>query len=242
MKKKVLLIGNNNGLPGVNVDIRNYGDFFKSLNGGAWFDGEINTMTQPSLSVLRSKIALLKLEQLDYLIVVFSGHGGQTRRGTVVELNANGETILEQELQNIAKRQLNIFDCCRAFPQPIDEFRKGGTFSALSASADDMAYIRAKYEKRIMQAVPQQCLLYACGIGETAFDTSEGGVYSKNLLSVGRTNSSEYITVGVAHSEAKALTEKLYPKQHPDAILPRHLTDQSLIFGLSSQTSVRRIY
>lgn len=229
MRKKILLIGNNSGLPGVNTDITNFGQFFKSSRGGGWFDSEIITLIQPSTATLKTNIASLRQEKLDYLIILFSGHGGQVRKGTILEINENGDTILESELHNIATRQLNIFDCCRAFVN-MSEHRRSFTAKYMDSN---LTSTRARYEKRIMEAIPQQCLLYACSIGETASDTSQGGAYSKNLLAVVKSSSTEFTTVGVAHTEAKERTEREFPRQHPDSILPRCMTAQSLIIGIN---------
>lgn len=234
MKKRILLIGNNNGLPGVNLDIKNYKAFFKGNLGGAWDeDLEIYQMINPSRISLLTRLALLKAENLDYLIVVFSGHGGQERE-TVLELNKDGDVIYDSELKNIAKRQLNIYDCCRCF----DEVSKAVESKQLFASARNNASIRKIYEERIMQAIPQQVSLYACSIGEVAHDTKDGGVYSLNLLQAAKNVPRGYFKlIGEAHQEAYKLTMvdnlryRESERQNPEADLPRCLSRQQLIIG-----------
>lgn len=237
MKKKILLIGNTADLPGVKVDIYNYVSFFKSQFGGQWNDSEIKIKLNPTKTQLKLAIEILKLESLDFLIVVFSGHGGQTRE-TILELNSSGETIGESELKNIAKRQLNIYDCCRCYPEPLLEkaieskkiiaFSKGGA----------VLPTRVKYENRIQQAIPQQVSLYSCSIGEVSNDTYKGGLYSINLIESAGNLNSEYKLVGEAHSEAKtktwieSITNSDYKIQNPAAILPRCLSNQQLIIGV----------
>lgn len=44
MRKHILIIGNNNGLPGVNIDCENYRKFFMSYIGGCWHEDEITTL------------------------------------------------------------------------------------------------------------------------------------------------------------------------------------------------------
>ncbi len=234
MKKKILIIGNDNGLPGVKVDITNFQTFFKSAFGGNWQDPEIDVKVNCSLTDLRKDLSSLKGLNLDYLIIIFSGHGGQ-KRETVLELNSKGETIGDSELQNIAKRQLNIYDCCRSIGQQTNEslalVNKIKLYSAFNT--------REKYEKRIMQAINQQVSLYSCSVGEVSNDTSEGGLYSKHFIDSAKNINSEYKLVGEAHTEAYNLVveaNKYLPKdkhQHPESVLPRCLSDQQLIISIN---------
>lgn len=231
MKRKALLIGNTHGLQGVQTDLERFATFLRSQKGGAWNSSEIATIENPSKSALLQKIQVLKVEKLDYLVVLFSGHGGHQRQ-TVLELNGNGETISEKSLQDIATRQLNIYDCCRVTQQ---EVLKGLAMDSLTerieASKSD---IRERYEARIMQAIPQQVQLYACSIGEYSYDTSDGAVYLGNLLSAARSipASSNFKLVGDAHVEAKATVSKLKPGQNPDASLPKCLSSQQLVISM----------
>lgn len=227
MKKKILIIGNTDGLPGVKVDIEKYKDFFLSPFGGSWNETEIvEKINSPKLKIL-SELQLLMKFKLDYLIVIFSGHGGQKRQETVLEINPTGELMSESELKNIANRQLNIFDCCRAYsPTETSLTSEILNFYASSTSTRD------RYEKRIMAASHQQISLYACAVGEPARDTSQGGVYSKNLLKVSRNIVGEFKLVGTAHEEASDLTTKESPTQHPEADLVRLLSSQQLIIGI----------
>lgn len=227
MKKRVLIIGNNNGLPGVKVDMENYKKFFKSNYGGEWNDGEIIEKLNSSKADIEWEITLLKIMKLDYLIVIFSGHGGQMRE-TMLELNDKGELISESELREISIRQLNIYDCCRCYPQTVlESVRNEMTLKLYSYQGT-----RAKFEKRIMEAIPQQVSLYACSKGEYANDTSKGGAYSKNLISCSVSTTSEYTLVGSAHDTASILTTAEFNKQHPESIIPRCFSSQQLIIGI----------
>lgn len=226
MQKRILIIGNDDGLPGVKVDMQKYKSFFKSSNGGTWNDNEIIEKLNPSHEDIVSQLERLKNMQLDYLIVVFSGHGGQLRE-TVLELNDNNEHLAESRLENLAVRQLNIFDCCRAYPSTLTEsVRNKLEFKAYSVKST-----RERYEKRILEAIPQFIRLYACAIGEKAHDTSEGGAYSKNLID-SSISTNEFTTVGTAHVQAADLTSKEFRDQNPSADLPRCLSFQQLVIGI----------
>jgi len=64
----------------------------------------------------------LKNQNLDYCIVIFSGHGAQYRE-IVVEINGNEEMMFENEFKNISRKQLTIFDCCRGILENLNESR-----------------------------------------------------------------------------------------------------------------------
>lgn len=238
MKRKALLIGNTNGLPGVKIDLVNFQNFLKTSKGGFWFDNEIEIVKDPTLQDLTYKINYLKAQSIDYLLVVFSGHGGQERE-TILEINKNGEVIGESSLKNISSRQINIYDCCRCYPESYQEkyVRDSIEFSA-QKSIDTMS-LRKKYEDRIMSAIPQQISLYSCSINETSNDTSEGGVYIKSFLDSAKgINSTNYKLVGETHEEASNLTINYCTRnnlraQHPDSILPKCLISQQLIISIN---------
>ncbi len=234
MEKRILLFGNDEGLPGVKVDLKNYKDFFKSPIGGNWLEIEIDTLLNPTKSDLTTKLNLYKTLKLDYLIIVYSGHGGQERE-TLLEINPRGELIGESELTHISQRQLNIFDCCRCYPEALHESYQ---FEALAKSFSEFNFRKA-YEKRILQAIPQQVTLYSCAIGEISNDTKEGGIYSQYLLKSARQVSDEYKLIGTTHVEAAnntiETTKKLPKEKHqtPEAILPKCLSSQQLIISIN---------
>lgn len=228
MNKRVLIIGNTDGLAGVPIDILNYKRFFKSSYGGMWIDDEIIEMVDSSKKEIETIIEEIKESELDYLIVVFSGHGG-IERETILEINPKGETVQEGYLSGLCVRQLNIFDCCRAFPTPIFESLQTKVRTSLFSAKDT----RWKYEKRIMEAAPQQISLYACSEGEVANDTNSGGVYSRELLLAAQQVEDEFMLVGQAHLKAKRETSRRFPDQNPDGVLPRLLSRQQLIISVN---------
>ena len=176
MDKRVLLIGNDDGLPGVKVDLKNFRTYFQSDKGGNWFDHEIIERLNPSKDSMIVELENLKRANLDYLIIIFSGHGGQ-KRDTILELNADGELFSESRFHGICRRQLQIFDCCRSYMEPISESIELREFNKAYSHTNN----RIKYENRIRQAAHQEIRLYACAIGEVANDTTAGGAYIKEL-------------------------------------------------------------
>jgi len=235
MKRKALLIGNTSGLPGVKVDMQNYRLFLQSDTGGAWRTNEIETLVDIAKSNLLTKISIMKSQSYDYVVVLFSGHGGQIRE-TVLELNKDGETIGESYLRSIAQRQLNIYDCCRCYPQAVTESALiEKRFESLAKS--ESSYVRQRYDNRIMMAIPQQVNLYSCSVGQSSYDSKEGGIYLTNLIKAATSVIGEFKLVGIAHEETEkptylhSLKEKHGP-QNPDAILTKCLTSQQLVISI----------
>lgn len=228
MNKKILLIGNNDGLPGVKVDLENYKKYFKSSIGGQWNDNEIIEKLNPKKDNLISYLNTLKNENLDYLIIIFSGHGGM-KRETILELNSEGENFSESRFNSIAIRQVTILDCCRVSLQSINEnisnLRLTKAFTDINT--------RARFEKRILQSPPQQIKLYSCAEGEYSHDTPKGGAYSKNLLETAYADESEFIYFGRTHVTAATKTTREFSDQNPEIIQPRLTTTQQLILGIN---------
>lgn len=240
MRKIALLIGNSDGLEGVKIDLVEWKKFLISPIGGAWERNEIKMIMNPQKCELLSYInELRKTKAYDFAIVVYSGHGGYSK-GTILEINERGETIMENDLLSIASRQISVFDCCRSLVdgnQSINESQIRG-FSNDGINAKIQA-IRNAYNQRIMQAIPQQICLYACRIGETALDTENGALYIQTLLQQARQLSKEEVfrTAEKIHQYASELTLiKGLAKghtQHPTANLPKCLTSQKLILSIN---------
>ena len=157
--------------------------------------------------------------------------------------NSHGETIAESELLNIANRQLNIYDCCRGI---LDEksvaFCESKTF-AMDSYDNVRQKIRCLYDERIMGAIPQQSSLYACSIGESAYDTPNGAIYLNHLLGEAKHFEKDeiYKLVGIGHENASYKTSKeKNGLQNPQSILPKCLTSQQLILSINSQMYTRR--
>lgn len=236
MNRKALLIGNSNGLSGVKKDISNWESFLTSDIGGKWLPSEIDVEMNPSKISLMSKINTLK-HRYDFVLVVYSGHGAYSQ-GTILEINSKGEYIYESDLKGIAPRQISVFDCCRGIVTMQDSIKE--SITNLSVKNQFTSNIRQDYETRIMQAIPQQLSLYACSIGESAYDSNDGGYYTKNLLE--STNlfveEQHFLTVGMAHQVGALKTtievfEKENAIQKPDAFLPKCITSQQLIISIN---------
>ncbi|MCX6258980.1 MAG: caspase family protein [Bacteroidia bacterium] len=237
MKRRALLFGNSNGLPGVKLDIEHFLKFLMSEQGGCWTEFEIIVEMNPTRTSLLALILAIKAQKPDFTFVVFSGHGGYSK-GTVLEINKNEEVINESELRWIAPRQISIFDCCRNV-STVTLMDSKALFRSQYLNEARNNILRQAYESRIMQAIEQQVSLYACSVGESSYDTNEGGIYSNCFLSsVTPLGYDRFKLVGVAQEEAKPKTTKkaleVYSKiQTPDQSISKCLSSEQLIISIN---------
>lgn len=250
MKRKILFIGNTGSkiktltsepwLPGVKPDFDNYHRFFTGLYGGCWLEREIIPLFNPKKDVLLKIFDCLEKCSLDYLVVVFSGHGGSIRDKTLLRINELNETIPESRLNRICKKQLQIFDCCRGslLPTLTNEAKRSMAFSTKTASRRTLgirAIIRQEYNLRIFQAKNQICKLYACSIDESAHDSSAGGLYSSELLyaanSLVKRMPGHAITANIAHLHAY-LYGKVRQRQRPEISSTVDDIGEGLVFAM----------
>lgn len=195
MKRCLILIGNEGSpadssyLPGVRQDIDRYREFFKSDFGGAWEESEIeSTNYNWTREGLRNKLLLLRMNGLDYALIVFAGHGFAERNGNIYfELSPNQEVSLtEIESWLPYQKMLMIADSCqgyieeslsRSLTESIRTFSSGGQF------IDSRDTKRRRYNSRINQMVDKtKVFVSAVSVGECAEDTSKGGLYSRTLM------------------------------------------------------------
>lgn len=237
MKRRALLIGNSRGLAGVKRDMVNFRAFLMGRYGGAWFSSEIVTMMNPALRDLRQQMDRIKAEQNDFVMVLFSGHGGY-QRGTVLEINGQNETIYDSDLMGFASRQISIFDCCRAICDYTKEQEVLCEQKSLSIT-DSVDDIRQRYDQRIMQAICQQNALYACKIGQCAQDHDDGtgAYYLNNLIKFAKNINGAYGLVGDVHEDAAEATYSQVWNdkkeiQQPVASLSKCLSSQQLIISM----------
>lgn len=187
MKKKAVIIGNMDPNLGVNQDIKVLEAFLQRREGGAWTNNEIEVLKDPSEDYLLNKIDRYKKEHFDYFLLIFGGHGDSIGNITNISPSHLSKYTLSENIFNeIADRQLSIFDCCR-FPRRI--IRE--SIASLSVEASFSEYfvqqlspeeIRRIYEERIIDSPKHHLKLFSCKIGQYAQD-DDGGLYTQTLIS-----------------------------------------------------------
>lgn len=187
MKRKALIIsypgkvGADNYCNGVYVDANRYKEFLTSPLGGAWYESEVKYLDTPSRDSVLSEIDALK--QYDYTMVFFSGHGYYSRRSesTILEIN-NNEVIDSMDFRRGSTKRSIIVDACRqVYEEPVFEAaRKAMKFAEARANFDSC---RRYYETLIDKCSSGVVVGYACGVDETAGESSSrGGYYSSSLV------------------------------------------------------------
>lgn len=216
MKRFAYLLGNTNGLSGIQKDIADFGGFLESEIGGAWYDHEIRRKKNISLEELRNDIQTIKQSRFDFVVFYFSGHGDH-KRSTRLCLNQKEELISEEELEGLAPKQLSIFDCCRKVVSPPKR-------RTLFSEKEDVwwAAHRAKYNRLLEQATPQHVKMYACQKDQYAHATENGSLYTQCLLgTIADLCKSGNVTATDAHAvcadKVKRMTKDWKYPQEPDS-------------------------
>lgn len=223
MNKGILIIGNpgkgKHYCEGVEKDLLNYRKYFSSITGGAWEDDEIKTLLCPTVTEMNKSINILN--DMDYSIIIFSGHGYSNINGeTIIELSNDGDEYSENILKSTMRTV--IIDCCRKLWIPT-RLEKRADFMNLYESTGHSRLrelARIKYEDYIKNSNGMPVVMYSCSSGECANDNSElGGDYSYQLLKAGNrfvgNTSEDVLDVVEAHYIAKTELEKMNHTQHP---------------------------
>ena len=184
--RKALIIGApDDKIPGVNVDIKNLRNFFKSPIGGLWYDNEITTLISPSGNDIKRQIEILKANE--YSLIFFAGHGYHSieRKRTILHINSR-ETFDSLELRVGAAKHSLIMDCCR---KPESERRllkavmESMSFNSARAQHPDPEQCRRYFNKAIDDCENGLIVMNSCSIDETAGESSsEGGYYTFSLI------------------------------------------------------------
>jgi hypothetical protein len=230
MIRKALIIGGpDSQIPGVYDDMRNYRDFFKSSSGGGWYEHEITTLENPSS--FQAREALKSLQNADYSIVVFAGHGyfSGAKGCTVVELKPDVE-MEEHELKVGAKKHTLIIDACRVFvPAPVQKMVFDSLTTERFRAHASVSASRRLFEDILMRCAPGIAILYSCSVHETAGDIKgEGGRYSSALLKAGvagpASSSVDFLSISDAHERAIPYVQKQSGnRQNPKGEFPRSI-------------------
>lgn len=233
MKKKIYIIrGDETDLPGIEYDIKHLVSFFTSPCGGGWLPNEIEEISFTRSSFLSITLENIKLLELEYIILIYSGHGG-VEDGLLNIYSCRGRPYPIYKMLNLAEKQLSIFDCCRK--TVIRHDSEPLTESILTKRAN-LYTTRFMYEGMVHRAIPQQCVLFACSDEECATDTNNGAVYINQLLRHAKGYSDDFTcwkSVHEVHWAASLSVPKIIPTQHPDCLLPKCSAEQCLPFSIN---------
>lgn len=182
--------GRGNYLPGVETDARNYLEFFHLPEGGLWRDDEIHTFRNNCTSmILNSYILQQRHERLQYVVIVFCGHGYADRNMTFFELSPGHDASLQQMREMVREtRCLMIADSCR-----VTVLAEGGRIPAVRMFSEDNS--EEAYRNECFRLYDESfrglfrghfTIGMAASIGQSAGEDENGGYYSKMLLTKAR--------------------------------------------------------
>lgn len=189
MNRKALIIGcpgsGKTKLSGVTADTIKYKSFFKTYFGGAWYSNEIEVIDNPNRADLLTKIQMISVQNFDYTIITFSGHGWEsTKEGTKILLR-DDEEMAVKELNTNADRQLRILDNCRMIEREEQYFSEDMFMARKADVTDEKGKYRRAYENLILKAEKGISILFACDTDETAGENVNGGYFTQALISIG---------------------------------------------------------
>lgn len=236
MKKKILIISNpgdlgaENYCEGVQRDVENYKTYFTSPGGGNWYLSEIECLEKPDKITVREKLRTMK--DLDFSIVIFTGHGYSNEGKTYIELRSASDSendLCVEELKETKQKRIIIVDCCRKEWKPISELNES-YMAHIEKSFTRVSDTREIYENRIKRLDVMNIVMYSCDLGETSGDDSrKGGYYTSSLLKVcaeyieknSNVIDSCYLSAAEAHEKVKIYVTKLKADQKPQIEKPR---------------------
>jgi hypothetical protein len=175
-------LGQENYCKGVNKDIQEYLALLKSPFGGAWSSKEISFLHKPDVDGVRKAVG--SLSDIDYALVIFSGHGKHSANDNSFLLQLNKSEFLDsKELKNGSKKQTIILDCCRKVEEVLLVEDPIFTGIARLRSTLHETECRKYFDKRIEECPEGLIVLRSCSKYETSGDDAEkGGYYTHNLI------------------------------------------------------------
>lgn len=229
-------------LPGTAMDVKNWRNYLMSPLGGTWIDNdEIRCFYEPNLGTIRS---FLHTYKDDYVLMLFSGHGGEesTGRGGVRErivcLNGNELSVPARDICPV-NFGTAIFDCCRTFDEDMVAMEKFGLANNRATALDEsqMSYFATLRSRNLRNAfqgalecaprgVVQMC---ACDSNQAAQERHDrninGGVYSTLLLKAAQqwrrtTSVNSVCYTDMAHRFAADVIHRYAAKQTPQYLSP----------------------
>jgi len=158
-----------------------YSDFFKSIAGGSYEDYEIITLNEPSVDELK---ILMDEKKLDFVILVFIGHGAIQEGKQLFQLNLK-EIIQAGQLELDVDKQLIIFESCRnnrySIPtidlsDKMPNYKKGGVIRIPIKKT----IAKKRYEQIVLDCDKGVVVCFACSVDQEAINF----YFSKALLEI----------------------------------------------------------
>lgn len=193
--RRLVIITNNGGpsnyIGGVNVDLKNYSQFFRSNEGGAWDEEEIYCPEPNSFTPLDLYRYIQEQEtknHIDFWLIVFLGHGFNYQGNVMFEFTPNDKDCCsEADIRHWTSnsRCLMISDSCHKELK----YKTGGKIyeneqrSFSSAEKLERKEFKECYNKQLITIPPGSfSSYYAASDSQCAGENEQGGFYTQCLL------------------------------------------------------------
>lgn len=237
LKRKAFLIGapqrplsnikDNGYLKGVTPDIINMKKHLLSNKGGAWYESEIQTFSNPTREELLQEVS----GEYDYVVLQYSGHGFELRDNRVFLLLNYfdiSKSIALDELLNhfIAAKCFCFIDCCRGLVLPEEAMGLEKANKLFSMRDSNNQPYREKFDRIVNSCEKGPTIIFSCDSDESAGEDAKGngGYFSLAYLKVAKNaviNEGHYCSVKNIFDSAVPEMKKMFPlaTQNP-IILP----------------------
>ena len=227
MKRRALIIFCDNTqsgeLHGTVQDYHNYYNFLTSSLGGHWYNKEIEYLRNPTVDEVIDTVTRFSSLNLDYVFTIFSGHGFINTQDNLQYIELKNGYLKSALLLTSATRQTIIVDACRNlldYSQTLSGILKE---EDLPFIGDVTPSTRALFDSFLSQTEEGWVMVYSANIGESSYDTTNGGVYLYSLLLSAlfwRDNDSKHniLPINITHQDAKNIVEAYNQNQHPSII------------------------
>lgn len=177
--RKAIVIGcpgaGKNFLSAVAYDLANVKNFLLSDRGGRWFDSEIITLDNPSITTV---LNIVQAAIADYVFVYFTGHGfaNHNNEKFLCLRDGNIEDLL---LLNKSPRQRILIDACRKVPlHAISGLPEEERY----LHADGYYHARELFDNYILQSPVGQTIIHATAHDTKAYANQSGSHFTEALL------------------------------------------------------------
>lgn len=229
VRRALLIMSQEDDIPGVAIDRENWKNHLRSPAGGAWQDHEFAVCNKPTSTQL--SMALSWTSSADYTFIAFSGHGSaRSETDTVLDIN-DKDTVSSTKLVTQAARQTLILDCCRKLPQR--RFTEARAINSISMdSYKDPELARLRFDQHLRSCDPFRVQLNGCDVDQTAGESdSSGGFYTSALIRAAQaTPAGTILGIREAHQAARRAVMERQPSQTPTGSYPR--SGPSFPFGI----------